>query len=271
MVSGLRRVIWMSAQTFRENVVHNRWFQLCLIGLLLFVVGSQGFSGLPLGSSASKLVYDVGLAWIWCFSSAVLAVLLSYQLMTEMQTGVVYGYLVRSLSRKEYLAGKLLGCWFALAVAIAAAEMILGVLVAAEARRPAAAWLAAASPAWTAWVQLYLLQIAELLVLGCFSCLLAALSRSFLFPAVMTLAFWLIGALLAGLHAPDPLGGGFTNFLSDLFRWLLPHFELWNFSSVIWYEGPLSLAVFAKVILVSGGYAALFFGFAAFVLERREL
>lgn len=267
MANCLKRVVQIGAQTFRENVVHNRWFQLSLFGLLLFVLGCRTLSGLPLGPSAPKLMFDVGQAVIRILSSSVLVILLSHQIMSEIQNGTVYSILVRCVRRPEYLLGKLLGNWFSVVISLVLAQSLLAAFVTVDAR----IWEGAVVPGMLGWTQVFLVHSVELLVLGFLVVCIVSFSRSFLFAALVTLAIWTAAMLLPGLQSPEASAAKFAPFLVDAMSWILPPVAMWNLSADIWYDGALGLLEVGRLVLLSAFYAALFFGFGSYLFNRRGL
>ena len=271
MSNSLRKICLIAYETCRENWVHNRWFQLCLLGLLFFVLGCRSLSGLPLGSSAPKLIFDVGHGIISLVSGGVLILLLAYQLSTEIQTGVLYGSLARSVSRLEYLCGKVLGTWMSVVAVVLLADGLLTVLVVSEINHLKVITSEISAPMPEIWWQLFLFQGLELLVLAGLTVCISMLSRTFLFPAVTTLALWFAGMLLPGVSELAAINSSQVAILIKTVAWVLPRFELWDLSGKLWYEGAISHFELLRTLLVGLLYWALFTAAGVLIFKRKEL
>jgi ABC-type transport system involved in multi-copper enzyme maturation permease subunit len=268
-VSGsLQRISTLRWETWKE-IIQNRWFQVCASGLLCFVVAGRLLTDLPLGSSAPKLIFDFGQVTITMVSGFVMVLVLTHQIANELQNGVIYGYVVRRVTRGEYLFGKLLGCWLALLMVVLVTDFVLAILVNAEVLHLVEMGVEAESPTGTGWLQLFLMQALHLLVLGSLTVFMVSLSSSFLFAALTTLIIWVTGLFLGGISMATPVGLG--GFILEVVRWIIPRFGNWDFSDQIWYSGSLEISVMAISLLFAALYGGLAMFLAVGIFNRRDL
>lgn len=270
MNNRLKRIALIQWEVVKEIGLHNHWFQLCVSGLLLFVVLAQMLTELPVGASAPKLLFDIGYAAIQSVSGLALVLVLAHQVTWELKDGVVYGYLVRRVSRAEYLLGKILGCWLTLVVLVLVADGLLAWLVHREVAGQGAFGTEIGFPPMAAWIQLYFFQTLHLLVLACLTACMVSLSTSFLFAALTTLLLWGIGLLLTGTTETSSTQG-MVGVITEAGRWLIPRFEVWELADTIWYEGSVGWVVFIRGLLLAGLYGAILTGTAVTIFNKRDL
>ncbi|MDA0349326.1 MAG: ABC transporter permease subunit [Verrucomicrobia bacterium] len=271
MFSSIVRIRLLTFEILKEIVLHNRWFQLCLLGLMIFVLGGRLLTSLPLGESAPKLLFDFGLGAILLVSGCLVVILLCYQLDDELRSGTVYHYLVRSVSRWEYLIGKAIGGWLAVVTLVLAADLLLMILVnhnVGEVRNSGGDII---GPGSLAWVQIFLFQMLHLFVLSSLTLFIASLSESFLFNAIISLFIWMTGILISGSGNLITSAQGFLEILFQTLHWMIPRFQPVGFFDLIWYSGIQNSMYVLKAILVALLYSILFISFATQRFNRRSL
>jgi hypothetical protein len=271
MIDSAKRILVIALETLREIVIYNRWFQLCLFGLLIFVLGCQTLTELPLGSSLPKLLFDVGQGIIVLTAGTVLVILLAFQLTTEIQSGLIYSYLVSRVSRSEYLIGKLIGGWVSLVLVVLVADGVLAAIIEVQAFKNLIPGGEVLTPGIWEWLQTFLFQSLHLLVLASLTLCILTLSNSFLFPAVTTLAIWLAGLFLVGVGDFDNSATGFAGAIVDLLRLVLPRFEMWSLVDRLWYEGALTFIELIKSILINLIYCIFLVGVGLAMFKHKEL
>ena len=271
MADAFKRVGWVACDTFREMVFHNRWFQLSLLGLMGLVLVIQSLTQLPLGSSSAKLIYDLGHGAVLIALAVVLVIALVSQQSADLENGRVYTYLTRGLRRWEYLLGKWLGCWLSIVAVGLIGSLFVWLFVTSEADSLASKGLEIETPGIGAWSQLFLVQVLQWLNLGAVVVFLTALSRTFLFPVVLSLLVWLASLFSSSAAGWSESVSGTGEWVLRGVRLILPRFEWGVSSSDLWYEGALSMGA----LLMSQGYslfyAVILFAAAAWVFNRREL
>lgn len=271
MFDTLKRIRLVATDTLLEVVLHNRWYQVCLLGLVFLILGVQSLAQLPLGASAPKLIYDFGLGTVLLSLGVVLVILIALQLYADFESGVLCTHLARGLQRSEYLAGKLIGSWLALAFAGCVAIVVLNLLVWDNAGGLAIEGIDTLTPTIGVWVQLCLFILFQWLVLGALVVLLSVLSRTFLFSIVLSLLVWSVSVFASAAEGMYEGAKGIAAAFSQVLRYLLPRFDLSIVPGIFWYDGALAAG---KFISFMGGeilYAILFFVASAWVFRRREL
>ncbi len=271
MLDSIKRIRRVAIDTFVEVSLHNRWYQLCMLGLMLLILGVQSLAQLPLGASSPKLIYDFGLGSILVSLGVVLVILLVLQQYTDLESGVLCIFLVRGLQRSEYLAGKLIGSWFAVALAGSFATLVLSLQVAEEARDLAAAGIETMSPTVGVWIQIYLFLFLQWLVLGTLVLLLSVLSRTFLLPIVLSLLMWSVSLFVSGAAGLSESAKGMSASVSQLLHYLLPRFDLSILPGILWYHGPLDFGKLTSFLSIELLYAILLFVASVLIFRRREL
>ncbi|MCZ6674677.1 MAG: hypothetical protein O7C75_17245 [Verrucomicrobia bacterium] len=271
MAKRLRCMGLLARETIREVLIHNRWFHVCVWGLLIFVLAGRFLTDLPLGSSAPKLLYDLGQGTIMSVSGTVLIILLSYHLLNELDTGAAQTYLVRRVSRGDYLVGKLLGCWLAVVLLVFLADGLLAVLVAGEMSELIESGDLISALGITGWLQLFLFQLLHLLILASLTVLLVSISTSFLFAALSSLLLWSAGLLMGA--ATDLSGSleGLGGFFIQAARFIIPRFEVWDVSNSIWYAGTLPVSEVLRTGVFGLLYGSFLILLAIVCFNRRDL
>ena len=271
MLSQLRRIWLLAFQCLKEVLLYNRWFQLCLVGLLLFVSGGRLLMTLPLGESGPKLFFDFGRLTIQIVAGTLMVILLSYQLSHDLQQKIVYGYLVRGVSRFEYLVGKLLGTWLALVLAVGVSDCVLALIVNSELAELKIVNEVQRSFGEVNWFVLFLFQIVHLWLLATLILFIGSLSESFLFVCLASLLVWVSGFFVVGMSITPEAVLGVVGFLFDAFRWVIPQFEPIKMGDQLWYGARSNSSGYLTFLLRALLSSACFIGIARWVFNKREL
>lgn len=257
-----------------SSAMHNRWFSLSLGALLMFVFFSRLLSRLPLGNGGSgpKLFFDLGQTVIQVFAGAILILLLAHQFHNFVEKRISHVFLMRRLSRMEFILGIGLGVWIAVGLAVVVADtfhwLLLHGQIAGLGNGPDAG---TTLPGAGGWAQLLVLKLVALLIITGMGLFLASLSGSFLFTALAGLLFWSGSLVVAEAQSLVESAEGTGGSVLGLAQFLLPQFQTWNLSSRIWYEGVVSAEAFWRAGLAGLGYTALFAALGVFVFRRRDL
>ncbi|MDG2167838.1 MAG: hypothetical protein P8L44_07920 [Opitutales bacterium] len=271
MLDSLKRIRLLATDILAEVVLHNRWYQVCLLGLVFLILGVQSLAQLPLGASSPKLIYDFGLGTILMSLGVVLVILIALQLYADLESGVLCTHLVRGLHRSEYLAGKLIGSWLAVAFVGCMATFVLSLLVGENAGGLTAEGIETLTPTMGVWIQLCLYLCFQWLVLGAVVVLLSVLSRSFLFAIVLSLLVWCVSMFVSAAEGMSESAKGISAIVSQILHYLLPRFDLSIFPGILWYDGPMVAGKFINFIGVEMLYAILLIVASILVFRRREL
>lgn len=271
MTDTFRR-IWLVSRDSLSSALHNRWFSLSLGAILLFVLFGRLLSGQSYGSSGPKLFFDLGQTLIRVFSGVVLILLLAHQFHSFVEKRISHVFLVRRLSRMEFILGKGLGVWIAVSSVVVAADVFHWLLLHGQiAGLPEGFDTGTTLPGALGWLQLMVLKLVVLMIITGMGLFLAGLSGSFLFTALAALLVW-SGSLLVGeAHSLVDAAEGSGGYVLGLIRFLLPQFQTWNMSSLIWHEGLVSAKALWPAGIAGLGYTALFTSLAVFVFRRRDL
>ena len=271
MVESLKRVRLLAWETLIEAVVFNRWLHVSVWGLLVFILGGRFLMELPLGSSAPKLLFDLGLGLISGVGGVVLIVLLVHHCFHEIESGSVQVCLVRQTRRWEYLMGKLFGCWLAVILVVGLADGLLAVLVHYEIGESTAVGEVVTGPRISGWFQLFLFQLLQLLVLAALAICMVSLSTSFLFAALTTLLLWGTALLLRSAGSMSGELEGLGGFMLGIARLLFPRFEVWNVAGEVWYAGVVSSLDLGQSLGVAFLYLVCFSGLGVYFFNQRDL
>lgn len=227
--------------------------------------------GLPLGESGPKLLFDFGRITVQSVSGILTVILFSYQLNDELQQRIVYGYLVRGVSRSEYILGKLLGSWLAVLLLVASADCLLAILVNGEVTELRMDGSQHPSLGATVWFQLFVAQAIHLWILGALTLFIGSLSKSFLFVCLVSLLVWVTGTALLGSFAYGGGGDGFTVTVLKTVRMLIPQFQLSGLGYQIWYTGTLDRGLIVSYCIRATLQSLCFIVVAQWVFRNREL
>lgn len=227
--------------------------------------------GLPLGESGPKLLFDFGRITIQSVSGILMVILFSYQLSNELQQRIVYGYLVRGVSRSEYIIGKLLGSWLAVLLLVASADCLLAVLINAEVIELRIDGSLQPSLGASEWLQLFLAQAIHLWILAALTLFVGTLSESFLFVCLVSLLVWVTGTALLGSVAHADGDDGFIVIVLKMVRALVPQFQLSGLGDQMWYAGTLDRGSIVSYCIRATLHSICFIGAAQWVFRKREL
>ena len=270
---ALPRICLISRDSL-SSALHNRWFSLSLGALLMFVFFTRLLSRLPFGNGGSgpKLFFDLGQTVIQVFAGATLILLLAHQFHSFVEKRISHVFLMRRLSRMEFILGKGLGVWIAVGLAVGVADAFHWLLLHGQ-----IAGLGNGSDAVTTlpgagvWAQLLALKLVALLIITGIGLFLASLSGSFLFTALAGLLLYSGSLVVAEAHFLLDSAQGAGGSVLGLAQFLLPQFQTWNLSSRIWYEGMVPMEALWRAGLAGLGYTALFASLAVFLFRRRDL
>ncbi len=227
--------------------------------------------GLPLGESGPKLLFDFGRITIQLVSGILIVILFSYQLSNELQQRIVYGYLVRGVSRSEYIFGKLLGSWLAVLLLVASADCLLAILVNAEVMEIRVGGSLQSSLGVSVWLQLFVAQAIHLWVLAALTLFVGSLSESFLFVCLISLLVWVTGSALLGSVTYAGGTEGFSLMVLKTIGTLVPQFQLTGLGDEMWYAGTLDRGSIVSYCIRATLHSICFFAVSHWVFRKREL
>ena len=269
MSDSPRNIRLIALDTYRQVVLHNPWFQLSAIGLVLIVSLVAPFGDLPLGSSAPKLLYDWGNGFVLGLSGLVMVVLLSFLLQQDLGSGFLGCMLTRPVRRYEYLLGKSCGVAASIGLVILVADICLALMVDWKLKEVYSVYgVSGEEINWTVYFQLLVFQILYLGLLASFVLLINSFSKSFLFSVLASLLLWLICLLTGGASLAL---NEWSGFLGSILGLVLPHFEVLIISDTLWYMGSLSVSDLLSRVGIGFVYILCLVSLSAYLFNRREL
>lgn len=254
---GLRRVLAVAHNTYRETVRERVLYNLVFFAVLMIL------SGLLLKELSirqeEKIVKDVGLGAMEIFGTAI-AVFLGVGLVSkEIERRSLYPLLAKPLGRGEFLLGKYLGLCFTLMVNLAIMTAGLYATLAWTGRPLGVALLAAV---WGIALQLLLVVAFALLFSTLTSPLLAA---------TCTLALVVAGRFSDVVRNMREMLPEAPGWLTTLIYFAVPNYRNFDFKAQVVYRDAVPLGDLAWASLYAAIYVALALGLALQVFERRDL
>jgi ABC-type transport system involved in multi-copper enzyme maturation permease subunit len=242
--AGLKRLVAVASNTFRESVRERVLYNLVFFALVMTL------SGLVLKQLSirqdEKIVKDIGLAAM-DFFGMLIAVFIGVGLVSkEIERRSLYPLLAKPLSRGEFFVGKFLGLGFTLLVNVTVMSLGLGLTLFATGRS----------------MDLGLVKAIVALYLG----LLLTVALALLFSAMTSAALAAVGTVsvvIAGRYSDvlsnfSSLSPSTPNWLISALYYALPNFRNFDFKTRAVYGDPISWAMMGDVTL----YAAVYIGAA---------
>jgi hypothetical protein len=255
-VGGLRRVVAVASNTFRETVRERVLYNLVFFALLMTL------SGLLLGQLSirqdEKIIKDLGLAAMDAFGTLI-AIFVGVGLVSkEIDKRSLFPLLAKPVTRDEFLLGKFAGLTFTLAVNVGVMAAGLFLTLIATGRR--------ADPGLLAPVFTILLGLAITVALA----LLFSVFTSAALATVCTVSMVVAGRFSDVLqHLPDAAPGA-PQWLIKFVYYALPNFHLLDLKDHAVYGGPVSLQALAALAGYAAAYVAVVLGIALHAFRSRE-
>lgn len=255
----MNTVLALASVVIRELYRRKDFYVLfVLTAVITLAMGSVSFFNMP---NIARDLKEICLLLVWVSGLVIALTTTARQIPAELENRTLFPLLAKPVTRAQVLAGKFLGCWFAVGVSLAVFYLFLGVISGSR----DGAW-----PVWNYlqgfWLQWIMLAVVIAMVL--FGSVL------FTSPAEnITICFLIVvGILFLGGHLnqvvlrqPEP-----TRTIGYTIYFLIPHLEWFDTREFIVYSRPL--IAWSDVLLASlyaTAYAG-FFGFAAWLLFRRK-
>ncbi len=255
-MGGLKRVLAVASNTFRETVRERVLYNLVFFAILMTL------SGLLLGQLSirqdEKIIKDLGLAAIDGFGTLI-AIFVGVGLVSkEIDRRSLFPLLAKPVTRDEFLLGKFAGLGFTLLVNVSVMAAGLYATLVATGRRPDAALLAA--------VYTIFLGLALTVALA----LLFSVFTSAALATVCTVSLVVAGRFSDVLqHIPD-VAPGAPGWLIETVYYALPNFHLLDIKDHVVYGDPVSLGALGAITAYALVYLAVVLGIALAAFRRRE-
>ncbi len=199
-------------------------------------------------------------------------VLSTFAIWRDIERRYTFSVLSLPFSRSQYVLSK----FFAVAVFLVLAGGLLGLLGSLAVMSVAAQYPPDIPLVWSNFFIAVSFSILKYILLCAFGILFSSVSTSFFLPIFGTIAVFLAGNISQDVHnylqssaATDV--PGFVKILADIFYYLLPNFEAFNFNLTAIYGLPVDI----QSLLLTGGYfllyIALILTFSCMIFQRREL
>ena len=255
-MGGLKRVLAVAANTFRETIRERVLYNLVFFAVLMTL------SGLLLNRLSirqdEKIIKDLGLAAMDVFGT-IIAIFIGVGLVSkEIERRSLFPLLAKPLGRDELLVGKAAGLAFTLLVnvAVMSAGLYLTLLLTGRA------------------LDLGLLKAVYGIYLG----LLLVLSLALLFSTVTSSAVasvCTVSVVVAGRYSDvirnmDQVTKGVPSPVTEVLYWLLPNFRNLDFKNAVVYGLPVPLDVVALVTVYAAVYAAVVLLLALVAFRRKD-
>jgi ABC-type transport system involved in multi-copper enzyme maturation permease subunit len=253
---GLRRVVAVAANTFRETVRERVLYNLVFFAILMTLCS------LLLGQLSirqdEKIIKDVGLAAMELFGHLI-AVFIGIGLVSkEIERKSLYPLLAKPLSREELFIGKFCGLGFTLLVNVGAMAAGLFATLLLTYRRADPALLKAI-------LTIYL----TLLIVVAIALLFSAATSTTL-AAVCTVCLVLAGRFSDVVRNAKQVAPAVPDVLIDVVYNALPNFGNLDLKDRVAYGDPVPWHVLAWLIVYATAYAVVVLGIGLAAFRRKE-
>lgn len=254
---GLRRVVAVAANTFRESARERVLYNLVIFAVLMTL------SSLLLGQLSvrqdEKIVKDLGLAAMDVFGTLIAIFIGVGLIRKEIERRSLYPLLAKPLARSEFLVGKFFGLAFTLFVNLGLMTLGLYAALALAGHRGDAGLLAA----------VYAIYLGLLLTVG------IALLFSTLASSQILATLWTFSVVVAGRFS-DVIRGmpqvtRTPGWLSEGLYYLLPNYRNFDLKAGVVYGEAVAPELLAWLAAYAALYLAIVLLAAIAVFSRREL
>ena len=254
----IRVVVLLAGQTMREIIRSKLLYSLLIFALLL--IGSSMFVAQLTIGEWDRIILDMGLAAIE-LSGLLIAVLLGVGLVAgEIDRRTIYPTLAKPVSRGAFVFGRYLGLLAMLGINVAVMMAALAAVLGAATYRMSGVAMTAS-----------LLIFVELALIAAAAMFFASFTNPVLASA-FSLAFFLIGHLLADLNAfRERSHSGLAKSVTGALYHLLPNLELLNLKSQAANGLPVPPGFTSSAALYGSAYASTLLLLAIGVFSRRDL
>ena len=258
--AGLRRVVTIARNAFREAVRDRVLYNLVLFVLLL-TVGAI-FLGELSAAQEAKIIVDLGLGAMLLFGTFIAIFVGTGLVYKEIERRTLYAILAKPVGRGEFLVGKYLGLCLTLAVNVA----VMGIGVSLALLYVRHGYDPLALKIWPAVALIYV----ELLIVVAVALLFSSFSSPAL-SALMTFAVFVIGHFSADLKTLAAANGTTAAriFFGTLF-YLLPNLSHYTQITDAGHGLTPPLAAFAAAVTYACVYVSALLAAGVFIFNRRN-
>jgi ABC-type transport system involved in multi-copper enzyme maturation permease subunit len=255
-MGGLKRVLAVAANTFRETIRERVLYNLLFFAILMTL------SGLLLRQLSirqdEKIIKDLGLAAMDVFGT-VIAIFIGVGLVSkEIERRSLFPLLAKPLSRDELLLGKAAGLAFTLLVNVVVMTLGLYVTLLLTSRALDLSLLKA----------VYGIYLGLLLVLVL--ALLFSTVTSSAVASVCTVSMVAAGRFSDVIRNMNQVTAGVPAPLTEFLYWLLPNFRNLDFKNAVVYSIPVPFDVLALVTVYTAVYGTVVLLLALAVFRSKD-
>ncbi len=256
-MSGLKRIVAVAANTFRETVRERVLYNLVFFAVLMTA------SSLLLGNLSirqdEKIVKDLGLASMDIFGTFIALFIGVGLISKEIERRSLYPLLAKPLTRSEFLLGKFAGLCFTLFVNIGLMSIGLIVTLLATHHRADPALLKAIYP----------------IFLGLILVVAVALFFSSVASSSLLATLWTIAVVVAGRFS-DVIRNmrqvsEVPDWLVTALYWAVPNFRNFDVKNAVVYGDPVPVVALAWMTAYAIVYSAVLLGAARLAFGSRDL
>ncbi len=283
------RILTLAANTLTELTRLKIFYFLLIFALL--VIGNSVFMAKLSFEEEFQMLKDVALGAMAIFTSLIAILATAMLIPKDVEDRTIYTILAKPVPRFEYLAGKLLGIAFLLAIAIGVmTTLFLTVLwlresaVVAEATRQAAdiapdelTRAIDQIKASTFNANLFpgiVMIFAKALVLAAFTLFVSTFATSSIFAMFISIAVYFIGHLQSTAREywlDGAVVQWWTKILLALVALVFPDLQAFSFNDQIVGGLAIPTALFLQSLGLATFYVAVYYALATFLFTNREL
>lgn len=268
------RVATIAGNTYREAVRMKLFLLLSLVAIGS-LAGGFAFGDFNLGTSELSFIADFGFGGMTLFGSLAAIVITVQLLYGEIEHRTILPLLAKPLGRGEFLCGKLMGsCLTIMSFIVALTVSLIIALWIRESHLMALypdAFTNGSIVSYGNVILFAFLQIMRLVILASVSVFFASYATSSMFAIFMGLFFWII-AQLQGVAAEQLAeSGGILENVFQIVALAVPDLRMFDLGGDIIAGDAIPLLTVAKLVAYALLYTALYAGFAALILKKREL
>src|SRR5579872_141252 len=257
----MNNILSVSFIVIKESIRRKDFYVLFVLTALITVL--MGSVNVFHDDHVVRYLKEICLLLIWISSLVIAVTMTARQIPSERESRTIFPLLAKPITRNELLLGKFLGCWLAMAIALAAFYTFFGVVaMTKEHQWPVTNYLQAV---WLHWVMLGV--VISMALLGSLIFSAASANATICLVAV---TFILVVArhldqIAVGLQEPS------RTALEALF-YVVPHLEFFDVRDLVIHNWPpIQWLVCLKATAYAGAYGAFFLTASYLTFRRKAL
>ena len=252
----MSKILVIAKNTFRE-AIRDRILYAILGFALLFIISTIFLASISLGEDL-KIIRDFGLAGIYLFGTLIAIFLGTWLIYKEIEKQTVYVVLSKPISTFEFILGKFLGLFTAVALCIFLMATVYLSLVAVKGGGFDSLGLLA-----------IIFQLLEIMIFISLTIMFSSFARPFAAMIYSVLILY-IGHSLTLLVKFALKNGGIFKYITVIIYYLLPNLEKFNIRNLVIHNQSVSLLQFFAALAYAVFYSAILLFLANSALKRQE-